>query len=42
MRTTQLEHNTSAYPLIADVGADIADGSEVPEADLTSSSVSLS
>jgi hypothetical protein len=32
---TQHEHNESAYPLIADMGADIANGSFVPEADMS-------
>ena len=33
-RTTQFEHNESAYPLIADMGANIADGSELPRTGL--------
>ena len=35
-RTTQFEHNTSAYPSIADIKADIADGSFVPISDIAS------
>ena len=27
----QTEHNESAYALIADIGADLVDGSEVPK-----------
>jgi hypothetical protein len=31
---TQTEHNGSAYPRIAHMGADIVDGSEVPRTDI--------
>jgi hypothetical protein len=39
-RRTQPEHNRSAYPPIADIGADIVDGSEVPRGDLSKCSKS--
>src|SRR5215470_14715695 len=33
-RTTQTEHNTSAYPPIADIRANIVDGRKVPTGDV--------
>ena len=41
MRTTQFEHNKSAYPPITDIRADIVDGSEVPIPDMPLKAFSL-